>query len=79
MGGWDWSWGHTVPALVPPTRAATSRPPPAPQVSALRSLSQQGLCNCDFVVASTSLCTGASLLSTLVAEGGGAAALAPDG
>lgn len=40
-----------------------------PQVSALRFLSQKGLCNCDFIVASTAVCTGSSLLASLVAEG----------
>ncbi|KAI7840820.1 hypothetical protein COHA_005466 [Chlorella ohadii] len=39
------------------------------EVSALRFLSQKGLCNCDFVVASTAVCTGSSLLASLVAEG----------
>ena len=40
-----------------------------PQVSALRFLSQKGLCNCDFIVASTAVCTGSSLLASMVAEG----------
>lgn len=39
------------------------------QVSALRFLSRRGLCNCDFLVATTAVCTGASLLAGLVAEG----------
>ncbi|PRW45043.1 vacuolar -sorting-associated 33-like protein [Chlorella sorokiniana] len=39
------------------------------EVSALRFLSQKGLCNCDFIVASTAVCTGSSLLGSLVAEG----------
>ena len=43
--------------------------PALPQVSALRFLSQKGLCNCDFIVASTAVCTGSSLLASLVAEG----------
>ena len=39
------------------------------QVSALRFLSQKGLCNCDFIVASTAVCTGSTLLASLAAEG----------
>lgn len=39
------------------------------EVSALRFLSQKGLCNCDFLIATTAVCTGSSLLSGLVAEG----------
>ena len=53
----------------------------AVQVSALRFLSQKGLCNCDFLVATTAVCTGSSLLSSLLAQGGqqlAAAAAAPE-
>jgi hypothetical protein len=51
------------------------------QVSALRFLSQKGLCNCDFLVATTAVCTGSSLLSSLLAQGGqqlASAASAPE-
>jgi len=62
---------HTVsyPARMPAEPALLPASPLAPQVSALRFLSQKGLCNCDFVVASTAVCTGSSLLASLVAEG----------
>lgn len=59
-------------AMPPARHLRCARPaPPArpPQVSALRFLSQKGLANCDFLVASTAVCTGTTLLSSLVAEG----------
>ncbi|KAI3426123.1 hypothetical protein D9Q98_008502 [Chlorella vulgaris] len=39
------------------------------EVSALRFLSQKGICNCDFLIATTAMCTGSSLLSGLLAQG----------
>jgi hypothetical protein len=39
------------------------------QVSALRFLSQKGICSCDFLIATTAMCTGSSLLSGLLAQG----------
>ncbi|EFN56300.1 hypothetical protein CHLNCDRAFT_144693 [Chlorella variabilis] len=39
------------------------------EVSALRFLSQKGLANCDFLIATTAMCTGGSLLSGLAAQG----------
>jgi hypothetical protein len=38
------------------------------EVSALRFLSQKGLVNCDFVVATTKMVTGSSLLAPLIAR-----------
>ncbi|PSC67512.1 vacuolar -sorting-associated 33-like protein [Micractinium conductrix] len=40
------------------------------EVSALRFLSQKGICNCDFLVATTAMCTGSSLLAGLLPGGG---------
>ena len=53
----------------PPTHTRAALPALL-QVSALRFLSQKGLCNCDFLVATTAVCTGSSLLSSLLAQGG---------
>jgi hypothetical protein len=39
------------------------------QVSALRFLSQKGQCGCDFLVATTAVCNGSSLLGGLLAQG----------
>eukprot|EP00887_Chlorella_sp_A99_P004182 scaffold23.g4182.t1 len=72
-------------AAAPATAAAAGQPRPRTvlvvfiggvthaEVSALRFLSRKGLVHADFVVAATSLCTGASLLRPLVAGGGGQA------
>ena len=48
----------------------------ARQISALRFLSRSGRCPCDFLVATTAMCTGSSLLSGLVAQESAAAAAA---
>ncbi|KAL4448622.1 hypothetical protein ABPG75_005841 [Micractinium tetrahymenae] len=40
------------------------------EVSALRFLSQKGIVNCDFLVGTTAMCTGSSLLAGLLAQGG---------
>lgn len=57
-----------------------SPPPPAlplcSQVSALRFLSQKGLSNCDFLVGTTAMCTGGTLLAGLLADGVAAAGTA---
>ena len=76
--GWErskWQGMHQLDAL--PTAAALhthcahlpSLPTPC-QVSALRFLSQKGICNCDFLVATTAMCTGSSLLAGLLPGGG---------
>lgn len=46
---------------------------PRYQVSALRFLSRKGTVNCDFLVGTTAMCTGSSLLAGLLAQGGGSA------
>ncbi len=43
------------------------------EVSALRFLSQKGLVNCDFVVATTKMVTGSSLLAPLIVQQAGGA------
>lgn len=56
------------PTPPPPTHPQPVAPRPC-QVSALRFLSRQGIVNCDFLVGTTAMCTGSSLLAGLLAQG----------